>query len=239
MSHSRRHWIRADGRPAIWGHRGAPNRARENTLAAFAAAADEGATGVELDVRLAAGHALLLHHDVTLADGTPVAVLDEANRPSWMPTLAESLDALRGLVVNIELKHYPGESDHNPEAPIADAVVALLAERGGRDQVIVSCFDWPTLERVRALAPAVPTGLLHVGRSAAAALAHAAAGGHAAVHPHLSSVDAAMVAEAHAVGIAVHVWTVDDPDQMRELAAAGVDAIITNEPARAAEVLGR
>ena len=47
------------------------------------------------------------------------------------------------------------------------------------------------------------------------------------------------VAEAHRAGMEVHVWTVDEPEKMRELADMNVDAIITDVPTRALEVLGR
>ena len=57
--------------------------------------------------------------------------------------------------------------------------------------------------------------------------------GHRAIHPWHPTVDRDVVERAHAVGIEVNVWTVDDPERIRELASWGVDAIITNRPAAA------
>ena len=56
------------------------------------------------------------------------------------------------------------------------------------------------------------------------------AGGHRAIHPHVSTVDAAFVAKAHAAGLEVNTYTTDDPDRMRELLGFGVDGIVTNVP---------
>ena len=55
--------------------------------------------------------------------------------------------------------------------------------------------------------------------------------GHQAFHPYQAVVDITLVERAHAAGIAVNVWTVDDPDRMRDLARMGVDGIVTNDVA--------
>jgi glycerophosphoryl diester phosphodiesterase len=61
--------------------------------------------------------------------------------------------------------------------------------------------------------------------------------GHDAVHPHWATVTATLVERAHAAGLQVNVWTVDDPDLLRTLAGMGVDAIVTNTPAKARAAL--
>ena len=84
---------------------------------------------------------------------------------------------------------------------------------------------------MRGLAPAIPTGLLNAdGGTLSADLDRAAKDGHAAVNPWHGTVDQAFVERAHSLGVAVNVWTVDDPDRMRVLQGCGVDAIITNVP---------
>ena len=57
-----------------------------------------------------------------------------------------------------------------------------------------------------------------------------AAGGHHAIHPWDAQVDEAGIRLAHRHGLAVNVWTVDDPERMRQLIAWGVDGICTNVP---------
>jgi glycerophosphoryl diester phosphodiesterase len=63
--------------------------------------------------------------------------------------------------------------------------------------------------------------------------------GHGALHPHVSQVSAELVTSAHAAGLAVNTWTVDEPDVMRRLIDDGVDGIVTNVPDVLAAVLGR
>jgi len=69
------------------------------------------------------------------------------------------------------------------------------------------------------------------------ALETAAQHGHVALNPHERSITPELVKAAHEIGLAIHAWTVDDPDRMRELAAWGVDSLITNVPDVAVEVL--
>lgn len=118
------------------------------------------------------------------------------------------------------------------------AVVGLLRDLGSPERILVTSFAWELVDRVRALAPEVPTGLLAFDlASAPDPVAAAVAGGHRAVHPWDPFVDEAFVARAHAAGIEVNTWTVDDPDRIAALAALGVDAVITNLPDVARRVL--
>lgn len=224
--------------PLLYGHRGASADAPENTLAAFALARAQEADGVELDVRRSADGDLVLHHDPVLPDGRVIVETPTAALPDHVPSLAAALDECAGLVVNVEIKNSPFDPDHDPERRLADDVVALLRARGGRDRVLVSSFDLATVDRVRALDPSVPTAFLtFVDPVGADAVVLAAERGHVAIHPHHATVDAGFIALAHGAGLEVNVWTVDDPDRLRELAAAGVDGIVTNVPARAREAL--
>ena len=109
------------------------------------------------------------------------------------------------------------------------------------DRVLVSSFNLATVDRVHALSPEVPTALLTVAIDPLQALITVETHGHAALHPDVRSMAgpaaAAVVASAHARGIQVNVWTVDDEDEMRRLAAAGVDGIVTDVPDVALRVL--
>lgn len=224
--------------PLVLGHRGASADAPENTLVAFERAREQGADGVELDVRRCAEGDLVLHHDAALPDGRVVAHTARAALPASVPTLAEALDTCAGLLVNVEIKNSPFDPDHDPGRTVADDVVALLRERGGRDRVIVSSFDLATVDRVKALDATVPTGFLtFVDPIGPESVQLAADRGHDAVHPHEGTVDAGLVGVAHDLGLEVNVWTVDDVERIRALAALGVDAIVTNVPAVALAAL--
>jgi len=221
----------------VYAHRGASADAVENTLAAFELAKAQGADGIELDVRRSADGDLVVHHDAALPDGRVIASTPTGELPDHVPSLAEALDACAGVVVNVEIKNSPFDPDHDPDRTLADQVVALLDERGGRDDVLVSSFDLATVDRVRALSDVATAFLTYVDPVGADAVALAADRGHVAIHPHEGTVDAGFVALAHGAGLQVNVWTVDDPDRVRALAAAGVDGIVTNVPARTREAL--
>jgi len=224
--------------PRVLAHRGAARLAPENTVEAFVAASALGADGVELDVHRTADGALVVHHD---ADARGVGVLAErsaaeirAARPE-IPTLEEALEACAGMLVNIEVKNLPGDADYDPGEGLAGAVVELLARRGRRDDVLVSSFNLASADRVRALDGSIPTGFLTlVGMDPVDGVDIAHAHGHGAVNPDVRALAgeaaAAAVARAHDLGMAVYVWTVNGEDEMRRLAAVGVDAIITDVP---------
>lgn len=200
-------------------HRGASARERENTVAAFALARSLGADGVELDVRRSADGRLVVHHDPLPAG--PV--------PDHVPTLVEALDTCGGLLVNVEIKNAEGEPDFDPDRRLALDVVALLAQRPGRDRVLVSSFDLATIDAVRAADPSVPTAWLVVG-IAEDTLAVLVDHGHRVLHPWFGSVTEAVLAEAHRRGIELNVWTCDDPARIAELARWGIDGVCTNVP---------
>lgn len=227
----------------VIGHRGASHAHPENTLAAFQGAIDQGADGVELDVRRTSDGALALCHDETLADGRVVLELAAADLPPEVPQLAHALDVCRPLaVVNIEIKNWPDDGDFDHTARLADDVVALLDARGELDdgRNLISCFHLPTIDRVHQLAPGLPTAwLLGLVEDGADLVDRAAAHGHVAVHPHHAFVDEALVQRAHDAGLAVNTWTCDEPDRIRWLADQGVDAVVTNVPDVALRALGR
>jgi glycerophosphoryl diester phosphodiesterase len=223
---------------AIWAHRGASVAERENTFEAFRAAKALGADGVELDVRRSRDRALVVNHDATLADGRAIHELEVGDLPPEVLLLDAALDACDVLVVNIEVKNVPIDIDWDPSEFVAEAVAALVQERRAQERVVVSSFGLAAIDRVRALDPSIPTGYLISARwDQVGALQRAVDGGHTAFHPHASVVTPDLVARAHAAGLAVNTWTVDDPDRVRWLVEeCGVDAIITNVPdvARAA-----
>jgi glycerophosphoryl diester phosphodiesterase len=242
----------------VIGHRGASRAEAENTVAAFRAAAAQGADGVELDVRRTADGHLAVHHDAHLPDGRAIAEVAAADLPAPVTDLSAALDACRGLeTVNVEIKNWPDDVDFDSSLEVVDHVVEELLGRAPAERAafLVSCFHLPSLDRVRVLAPELATGWLVIGPGApvmsgngdvtvgadpvAAMVAEAVGRGHGALHPLHAFVNGELVDAAHDGGLAVNTWTCDDPDRIRWLAEIGVDAVITNVPDVALAALGR
>ncbi len=231
----------------VIGHKGAAGLAPENSLAAFRAAREVGADGVELDVRRTrTPDALAVHHDPMLGDGRRLLDLAVDELPDAIVTLPPVLDACDGLaLVNVEIKNWPLDGDFDESLGIVDSVVESLAARSTaeRERYVVSCFHLPTVDRVRELAPDLVTAWL-VGvvgpDDGAHVIAEAVDHGHRALHPHHALVTAALVERAHDEELAVNAWTCNDPDRIRWLAEeAGVDGIVTDVPDVALAALGR
>jgi glycerophosphoryl diester phosphodiesterase len=224
-------------RPAVIAHRGASKAARENTREAFRLAAAMGADAVELDVRRTADGAIAVHHDPHLPGGRSVRSVVAADLPPHVPLLADALDACAGLWVNVEIKNDEDEPDLDAARSLADDVAALVAERGDEARILVSSFDLATVDRLRDVAEGrIRTAYLVVDADAAAvrvAVDH----GHQALHPGWWRLTEELVAEALAAGLDVNVWTCDEPEAMRRLAAWGVTGICTNVPDVAIECL--
>ena len=224
----------------VLAHRGMSAAARENTLEAFAAARRVGADGVELDVRCSADGVLVVHHDATLPDGRPVAAVAMADLPSWVPTLEAALEECRGLVVDAEVKNLVTEPGFDPEERAARETATLLARLGMAASSFVSAFSMASIDAAREAEPSVRTGWLTLASyDQLDAIALVAARGHTAVQPRHEAVTPDLVAAASARGLAVHTWTVDEPERIRSVVRSGVDAVITNVPDVALEALGR
>ena len=147
----------------VIGHKGAAGLAPENSVAAFRAAREVGADGVELDVRRLSDGALAVHHDPTLDDGRRLLDLAAGELPDGIATLPAVLDACDGLaLVNVEIKNWPLDSDFDESLGIVDSVVEALAARpaAARERYVVSCFHLPTVDRARELAPDLVTAWL-------------------------------------------------------------------------------
>jgi len=175
-----------------------------------------------------------------------------------IPTLKELFDLVRksgdkNVRLNIETKIDP---DHPEESPDPQRFVTLLldvlnAEKFS-DRVMVQSFDWRTLQLVQKLAPTIPTVYLteQGGKAPTVFLDKASvwtAGFDPAEHghslprtikeaggaiwsPHFGDVTPALIAESHALGLQVVVWTVNKPADMARLIEMGVDGIISDHP---------
>ncbi len=229
--------------PAIVAHRGASVAFPENTIEAFVGAFDLGAIGSELDIRRTADDQLVVHHDAHLNDGRLIRDHVRSDLPASIPTLSEVFDAVPVGFVNVEIKNHDHEPDFDEDQAVARDVVSLIDDLGVRDRVLVSSFDFATVLAVREADGDLPTGWLfwddprRGGVVVADEIKRAVDHGVNAIHPNDPLVTPQVVDAAHAVGLEVNVWTVDDPDRLRELAQMGVDALITNTPDVAAAAL--
>jgi glycerophosphoryl diester phosphodiesterase len=141
------------------------------------------------------------------------------------------------MAVNVEIKNDPADAGFEADRSLSDDVAAVVTAQGATDRVLVSSFDRPSLDRLRAVAePAIATAWL-VTVPPADVIQTLVAGGHGALHPWWQTVDPPLVDRCHAAGLAVNVWTCDDPDAMARLAGWGVDGICTNVPDVAVAVL--
>ena len=224
---------------AVFAHRGCTEGFTENTIDAFAEARRLGADGVELDVRLTADGALAVHHDAEIPGLGPVAQLVVGDLPAYVPLLADVLAVCEGMVVNVEIKNAPQDPGWDAGEAVAALTAAAIEEAGWTSRVIVSSFQVATL-----LAVQVADGRLALGTlwgfaaEVDSALAEAAASGFAAVHPFVASVDPELVEKAHATGLAVNVWTVNAPEDLRAMVDLGVDAVITDRLGEALAAAG-
>ena len=228
-------------------HRGASAHAPENTLAALELAVAQGAEMAEVDAQLSADGQVVLIHDETLdrttsGSGTVASVSLELLRGldagAWfgevwwgekIPTLAEVLDAVgTRLTLNIELKGAAG-----PE--LEQAVVRLVNGAGLADRCLLTSFDHARIDRLASADHRFQLGYI-IGQEAWRAELLAAPVQVLSVERR--QVDAALVAAAHEVGKEVHVWTVNEEEEMRAMIGLGVDAVITNYPDRFTAVRG-
>jgi glycerophosphoryl diester phosphodiesterase len=218
-------------------HRGASITRPENTIEAFREARRLGADMVELDVRRTADGQLAVHHDPEIPGSGPLVTLPADALVTSIPTLDAALDACFPMAVNIEVKNAPNEPDWDESRTVATAVARTIGDRSLHEHVLVSSFDMGSIDRVREIDPAIPTALLTLRSDGAvdACVRH----GHGAVHPFFPLATPEFVADAHAHGIGVNVWTVDDAEAMVQLADAGVDGICTNDPELALRTFGR
>jgi glycerophosphoryl diester phosphodiesterase len=242
-------------RPLVIAHRGACDVAPENTLAAFRAALEADADGIELDVtRCASGEIVVIHDDTVdrttngsgRVDGFPLFALRELDAGSRfaprfagerIPLLEEVLDLIgTQMRINIEIKGARVWGDG-----IEEEIAEMVRRRKLGATMIFSSFSPAALRRAKRIAPELRCGLLcapqqplYLARAWARLIIPLDAW-----HPHQEMVNAASLRWAHDRGFRVNAWTVDDDAAMQRLIALGVDGIITNHPARLRSLLPR
>jgi glycerophosphoryl diester phosphodiesterase len=248
-------------RPLAIGHRGCAGEVPENTIASFERARADGAVVIETDVHLTRDGVPVLSHDPDVArvsDGSgAVRDLDwsalrrfdagyhftapDGSTPFRgaglrIPSLADALAALPGMRFNLELK------EDRPE--IAERVLAVIREAGREELTLVTSGEDALMQKLRAavrragsrVALGASTGdvarFVRAVRDGVEPPAEAMA---LQIPSHFAGaplVTAELVEAAHARGIDVHVWTINEPDEIAALLALEVDGVISDYPAR-------
>lgn len=255
------------GRTLNIAHQGGEERWPSNTMLAYRNAAALGVDMLDTDLHATRDGALVLSHDETLdrltdtqgriADMTLAQVLAADAGYAFTPDggktfpfrgqgvrvaqLAEVLAAFPNMPLTIEIK----QASPSLAAPFCKA----LRDAGVTDHVIVASFSDKALNEFRAACPEVITSMTEkelrpLVLLSKVGLAHLAPlPGRAAQVPvrsgNIEVVTPAFVRAMHARGVAVHVWTVNDPAEMRRLIAMGVDGIITDRPDLLGAVLAK
>ncbi|MEV6363608.1 glycerophosphodiester phosphodiesterase [Nocardia asteroides] len=245
--------------PFVVAHRGASATRPEHTLAAYELALEEGADGVECDVRLTRDGHLVCVHDRTVdrtADATglvselTLAELRDMNFGTEdAPSGVLALSDLIGLVLDwrsrptklfIETKHpvrYGALVENKVLAELQRFGIATPAS-ADHSRAVVMSFAATAVWRIRRAAPLLPTVLLgessrFLGGGAATTVGATAVGPSVKTlreHPEL-------VDKAAAAGRATYCWTVDDPDDVKLCADLGVSWVATNHPGRTKALL--
>ena len=228
--------------PLIEAHRGDSSHAPENTLAAFRRACELGVPWIELDVHPSKDGTLMVIHDDRVdrtTDGSgavselsvaQLSRLDAGRKfsPDYtgerIPRFTDVLDLVAATAtrINVEIKASPGNLD------VPRAVVESLSAFGKQHEYVVSSFDLEALIGVRAIDPRITLAL--IGRMPEI-LAQAERHQLPWVHGAHKTVTRESVMQAHAQGIRVNVWTVDDEQRLPFWRDAGVDKLCTNRPA--------
>ena len=215
--------------PSAVSHRGLRASAPENSIAAFMAAIDAGAEGIELDVHASGEGDVFVHHDAVFASQgafiafakTDSASISKARLADGhaIPTLDQTLDAIGNRArVFIEIKAQGIETD---------VARCLKRHSEGHEMYAVHAFDHRVVKRMLELVPSVRTGILQVAYPIDSRAAMRSAGA-TDLWQHADFIDQRLVADVHAAGGRLVAWTANSPAQWETLSSLGVDAICTD-----------
>jgi len=253
-------------RPLAFAHRGGSKLWPENTMVAFQGAIQLGCRYLETDLRTTKDGVMVTIHDETLdriSDGPgPVHALTLAElkrldagyrfsldggqtfpfrgKGVTVPTLAEATQAFPDICLNLDIKQ--------KEPPLVEALATFIEEQGAHDRILAGSFHDRILKEFRRR-----TG----GRVATSAASWEARLFWLAsrlrltrfLHPaydalqvparqgSLPVVDRRFIQAAHRLGIQVHVWTVDESEEMHRLLNLGVDGLMSDRPDLLLDVL--
>jgi glycerophosphoryl diester phosphodiesterase len=253
--------IHAANRILVHGHRGARAMYPENTIPAFKYAIGIGVDVLEMDVAVTKDNVLVISHDphmnaeictgphpgiaiheLTLAElrEYDCGALKNPHFPKQhpvpgtrVPTLDEVLSLAEGNTVqfNIETKSFPDHPELTPPPDVfSKMMLDVIRKHKLESRSIVQSFDFRTLRAMKRLAPEIRLSALWEGK--ARPFVEIANEGEAGIiSPAFHLVTPEQVKNSHAANIEVVPWTADRPQDWQRLIEAGVDAIITDDPA--------
>ncbi len=244
-------------KPRVFGHRGAAGLAPENTLASFALGLALGADVLELDVHASRDGRIVVMHDPDVertTNGTgplreqpwsELQRLDAGHHFSRdgrdfpyrgqgirIPALEDLLLAYPHAPCNIEIKQ--------EDPPIAEEVVRLIRRLGAAPRILLAAEHDSIMTEIRRYAGEIPTSF--AAEEVAAFVSHLTTSSFDGYDPPgcalqipprfgpIELVTAGSVAAAHRCGLEVHVWTINERDEMEQLLGLGVDGIISDLP---------
>jgi glycerophosphoryl diester phosphodiesterase len=137
------------------------------------------------------------------------------------------LNQLAGrAALNIELK------GPNTAAPVANLLEVYLSNGTWKEEdLLISSFDWNLLLETRDFLPEISIGVLTEAHPLEAIL-KAIELSAVSINPYYKDLDATIVAQIHAAGFKVYTWTVNAPEDLKNVKKLGVDAVFTNFPDR-------
>ena len=221
---------RLETRPfAVIGHRGASMHAPENTLKSFREAVVQGADIIECDVRPTKDGVLVVYHDESLSRLVGVdkkiselsysQLLEYRVGGEKIPRLSDVLEFIVdrvGLLIEVKVEG------------IEDLVVEAVKSSGAEKWVAVVSFNQKSIERVRKVAPTIPTGLIYA-RPVDAVVACKSLGCKM-ILPHYRLATKRTVEFAHKLRLKVVAWTINRIELAKRAYESMVDGIATDDP---------
>jgi len=250
----------AGSRILVHGHRGARARRPENTLPAFRYAIEQGVDVLELDVAVTKDNVAVVSHDPLInaticsgpKTGIPIHTLTLAELKEYdcgakqnplfsnqvpvkgtpVPTLDEVFALSQGTRVqfNVETKIFADHPELTPDPEtFTRMILDLIRKHGIEQRVILQSFDPRTLRVMKKLNAGIPRAALFETQRDWAEVAREFEA--TIFSPQFRLVTAEHVERAHAAGLQVVPWTVNQPEEWARLVDARVDAIISDDPA--------
>ncbi|MGC9778966.1 MAG: glycerophosphodiester phosphodiesterase [Candidatus Heimdallarchaeota archaeon] len=217
--------------PIIFGHRGASSLEPENTMKAFDRALQDGADGIEFDVRKTADDELVIIHDQRInrtSNGRGrVSKISYSNLLKYDFGKEEKIPLLRDVLKLYGNKHWLNVEVK--EIGFENQLVEMLKELKINKKLVVSSFKIPVLNKLKELTDEIPTAYLF-NRETNDLKKLIKNVDTNDIHPGKHFVNKTLIDNAHKLNIQVRVWTVDDRITARKLTEWGVDGIMTNNP---------
>lgn len=224
--------------PLVIGHRGAMGHETENTLASVQKALDLGVDMIEIDVFKISSGEVVVFHDQTvdrLTNGPgnieeynisdlSRLILDGGHRIPMLQDVLKLID--NKVALNIELK------GANTADKVNHTIDFYTKSRGwSPENFLISSFNWDELREMRKLNENVAIAVL-TEENPLDALAVGTELNAVAINPYFESLDTDIVTKIKQAGFKIYTWTVNEPEDIANMKALGVDGIITNFPER-------